>query len=143
MHWTKECNRCYGKTYWVIHLFKLQSGYHSGKVTWSPRTEIICLGFESSSVFLSISFSGLMIHQKLKCYVWLICNWLKIIFTEGPLEVYCISHWRQWKKNGLISIRHWEGCLETQQCLLWQKMPVEMFSFIQLCSVINSPTSCQ
>lgn len=81
-----------------------QVGVIQEMLTKDLRTEVTCIFLKHRwSIFLSILlFSGLMIHRKSKPYVWhyihFCGNWFKIVFIEGHLEVYSISHWRQ-RKN--------------------------------------------
>lgn len=51
----KRCCKCYGKTCWVIHVFRFPSGCCSGNVTEYLWPEITFIGFEV--FFISFSFN--------------------------------------------------------------------------------------
>lgn len=122
-----------------------QVGVIREMLTKDLRTEVTCIFLKHrSSIFLSILlFSGLMIHRKLKPYVWhyihFCGNWFKIVFIEGHLEVYSISHWRQRKNlflcqedNQKTVLKH-RGAYLKGVSLLWHEMPVLAFVF---CSAV-------
>lgn len=99
----------------------------------------------SSSVFLLIVLSsGLMVHHKLKPYFWhyiqFHCNWFKIIFIEGQLEVCsfytedCGKIYFDFKRHSKDLVLKYRGAYWNDVgLLLWQEIPVWVLLF---CSVL-------